>query len=628
MQSRQVTTDLVLLGAGHAHVEMLRRHAMRKRPGMRLTLVAREPHTPYSGMLPGLIRGDYDFDAAHIDCARLAAAAGARLVMAEAEGIDLAAGRIMLRGRVPLGYDLLSIDVGGEPSVPPGGGVPVKPIGRFLAHLSELEATLPRDGRIAVVGAGAGGTELALALAWRLRGRARIALIAQDPAPLPGAPARARRIVRQALARAGIEFHGAAAATGFAEGRVTLADGGHVPADAALWVTGVQAPGFLAASGLACDAKGCVRVHPTLRSISHEAVFAAGDCAVVEGAPRPKSGVWAVRAGAPLTGNLHRAVAGRTLRPWRPQRAALVILGLGGGRAVAWRNGFTLAGRVAWRWKDHIDRRWIGMFHRLRPMAMPEDEMRCGGCGAKVGAGALAAALSGLAPPPHPDIPLGLDAPDDAALTLPPPGMAVVQSVDHFRAFLDDPFVFGEIAAAHALSDIHAMGARPWTALAVAAVPNGRRMGDDLAMMMQGAARVLAADGCALVGGHSGEAAEMALGFAVTGLVAPDAAWRKSGLRAGDALVLTKKLGTGIILAAQMRGLARARWLAAALASMRRTNAGAAAVLRAHGVVACTDVTGFGLAGHLNEMLRASGTGATLRAAALPVLDGAAELAA
>ena len=253
--------------------------------------------------------------------------------------------------------------------------------------------------------------------------------------------------------------------------------------------------------------------------------------------------------------------------------------------------------------------------------------MRCGGCGAKVESRALVAALAGLAPPPRPDIPLGLDAPDDAALTLPPPRMAVVQSIDHFRAFLDDPFVFGEIAAAHALSDIHAMGARPWTALAVAAVPHGPRMGEDLAMMMQGAARVLAADGCALVGGHSGEAAELALGFAVTGLVAPDAAWRKSGLRPGDALVLTKKLGTGIILAAQMRGLARARWLAAALDSMRRSNAAAAFILRAHGVVACTDVTGFGLAGHLLEMLRAAGTGATLHAAALPVLDGAAELA-
>jgi selenide,water dikinase len=136
----------------------------------------------------------------------------------------------------------------------------------------------------------------------------------------------------------------------------------------------------------------------------------------------------------------------------------------------------------------------------------------------------------------------------------------------------------GRSPRSHALSDIQAMGARPWTALAVASVPfmRGHKMADDLAAMMRSAAIVLEADGCVLVGGHSGEAAEAALGFAVTGLVAPDAIWRKSGLRAGETLVLTKPLGTGIILAAHMRGLAKAGWLQAAIASMRRSNADAA----------------------------------------------------
>ena len=177
--------------------------------------------------------------------------------------------------------------------------------------------------------------------------------------------------------------------------------------------------------------------------------------------------------------------------------------------------------------------------------------MRCGGCGAKVGAEVLAGALAGLPRLPGADVLIGLDAPDDAAVMLPPPGMAVVQSVDHFRAFIDDPFVFGEIAAAHALSDLHAMGARPWTALAVAAVPytSGDKMRTELADMLQGASGVLAADGCALVGGHSAEATEPALGFAVTGLADPAKLLRKSGLRPGDALVLTKPLGTGIVLA-------------------------------------------------------------------------------
>ena len=624
MQPRPFSKDIVLLGAGHAHVEVLRRHAMRPIADARLTLIVREPRTPYSGMLPGLIRGEYTSDQAHIDCAPLAAAAGARLIMAEADAIDLPRRRVEVGGRPPIAFDLLSIDIGGQPQMPAGGGIPVKPIGRFLAQLDMLERTLPEGARIAVIGGGPGGTELALALAFRRR--ARIVLVTGDAEILPAAPARARTIVAAALATSGIEVVAGSPATCHADGIVRLADGRAIEAHAAVWATGVVGPRFLAASGLACDAAGCIRVHPTLRSVSHDGVFAAGDCAAIDGAPRPKAGVWAVRAGAPLTRNLRRAVAGRALRAWQPQRAALTILGLGGGRAVAWRERTLLAGRLAWLWKDSIDQRWMRMYQRLRPMEMAD--ARCGGCGAKIGSDALAAALAGLAGPPRADIPLGLAGGDDAAVTLPPPGMALVQSVDHFRAFIDDPVAFGEIAAAHALSDIHAMGAAPWTAMAIAGLPAGPKAGEDLAAMMRAATRVLEADGCALVGGHSAEAAEPALGFAVTGLVAPDALWRKSGLHPGDVLVLTKPLGTGIILAGHMRGLARAEWLAAALASMRATNAAAARVLRAHGALACTDVTGFGLTGHLLEMLRASRVGAVLRLDALPALPGAHDLAA
>jgi selenide,water dikinase len=306
-----------------------------------------------------------------------------------------------------------------------------------------------------------------------------------------------------------------------------------------------------------------------------------------------------------------------------------VILGLGHRRAVAWRNGVAVAGRPVWRWKDWIDRRWMRMYQEpMAPMA-GEAPMRCGGCGAKVGADVLAGALADLPRTAGADVLIGLDAPDDAAVMLPPPGFAVVQSVDHFRAFIDDPFVFGEIAAAHALSDLHAMGARPWTALAVAAVPyaSGEKMRTELADMLHGASGVLAADGCALVGGHSAEAAEAALGFAVTGLADPAKLLRKSGLRPGDALVLTKSLGTGIVLAGHMRGLARAAWLQAAIASMRTSNAVGSQILREHGAVACTDVTGFGLAGHLMEMLRASHVGAALWPDRVPALPGALELA-
>ena len=631
MQPRApITTDIVLLGAGHAHVEVLRRFAMRPEPGVRLTLIGREQETPYTGMLPGLIRGDYTFEQAHIDLAPLAASASARLILAEATAIDFAARSVTVTGRPDIPFDLLSIDVGGEPTMPPGSGQPVKPIGQLLDRLAALEAELPPGARIAVVGGGPGGTELALALAHRYRGRTRIVLVCDTPEPLGAAPPYARRVARAALVDADVELACGVRAISLANGRLTLSDGSDLEVSTALWATGVVGPALLAASGLACDEAGCVRVAATLRSVSHDFVFAAGDCASIEGNPRPKAGVWAVRAGTPLADNLRRAARGHALRRWRPQRDALAILGLGDDRALAWRNGLAISGKPIWRWKDWIDRRWIRMYQEPMAPMSSDDPMRCGGCGAKVGAEVLAGALANLPRLPGADVLIGLDAPDDAAVMLPPPGMAVVQSVDYFRAFIDDPYVFGQIAAAHALSDLHAMGARPWTALAVAAVPytSSDKMRTELADMLAGATEVLAADGCALVGGHSAEATEPALGFAVTGLIEPSRLMRKSGLRVGDALVLTKPLGTGIVLAGHMRGLARAAWLQAAIDSMRMSNAAAARILQAHGAVACTDITGFGLAGHLMEMLRASDVAASLWPDRIPALPGALELVA
>ena len=621
-----IETDILLLGAGHAHVEVLRRFAMKPEPGVRLTLVGREPETPYSGMLPGLIRGEYTSDQAHIDLAPLAAAAGARLILAEATGIDLTARTVRVVGRPDIPFDLLSLDIGGIPAMPDDAGIPVKPIGRFLDHLRALETTVPPDSRIAVIGGGPAGVELALALTHRFRGAPRIVLVSATPEFLPKAPPRARRTAKAALVDAGVELVSGVTAGGLVDGVLPLSDGSAVEVAAALWATGVVGSGFLAASGLDCDEAGCVRVDATLRSINCDFVFAAGDCAALG---RPKSGVWAVRAGGPLAENLRRTARRQPLKPWKPQRDALVILGLGAGRAVAWRNGVAVSGRAAWRLKDWIDRRWMRMYTEMRMPANPADPMRCGGCGAKVGAEVLAGALAALPRSGKGDLFDALEQRDDAAVMRAPPGQLLVQSVDHFRAFLDDPFVFGQVAAAHALSDIHAMGARPWTALAIASVPyaSSARMRTELTAMLRGATEVLHADGCALVGGHSAEAAESALGFAVTGLADPGRVLRKSGLKPGDYLILTKPLGTGVILAGHMRGLTKAAWLQAAIASMRASNAAAARIFLAHRATACTDVTGFGLAGHLLEMLEASRVSAALWPTAVPLLPGALELA-
>jgi selenide,water dikinase len=263
------------------------------------------------------------------------------------------------------------------------------------------------------------------------------------------------------------------------------------------------------------------------------------------------------------------------------------------------------------------------------------EEMRCGGCAAKVPAEVLGRVMARLDPAQSDAVAIGLASPDDAALLSFPGAPPLLQTVDFFRAMVSDPYLFGRIAATHALGDIYAMGGVPETALAIATLPPARPaiVEDDLFHMLKGGTEVLEAAGALLVGGHSAEGAELALGFAVTGRTRPGRLLRKGGLRPGDRLLLTKPLGTGVILAAEMRGRAAARDVGAAIAAMLQPAAAASACLAAHGATACTDVTGFGLLGHLVEMLTASGTpgsqvGARLDPEAIPALDGALALLA
>lgn len=616
-------TDLVLLGAGHAHVEVLRRLARRAEPRLRLTLIARDPTTAYSGRLPALIRGECSQADAHIDLGPLAAVAGARLVIAEATGIDLAARQVVVRGRPAIRFDLLSIDIGGVPAMPGGvapddGDIPVKPIGGFLAALTHLERDLPHGARVALVGGGAAGVELALALAQRVAGRVRITLVCDTEDPLAEAPPRARAIARAALAEARVELVCGVRAGARADGRLALSDGSFLAAEAVLWATNVVGPRLLADSGLICDEAGCVVVDASLRSRGHDVVFAAGDCASIVGAPRPKAGVWAVRAGPRLAGNLRRVARGLRPRPWRPQAEALAIIGLGHGRALAWRDGVAVSGRlIAW-YKDWIDGRFL---RRYGPAGLPRLAARAEPEQVRLDPADLAVLASPSPPSGPPSRAVHGGAADGA-------DNALIQQVIHVLALLNDPFNFGRIAAAHALVRLHAAGVRPWTAVAIVTPPVGEAAAarEDVLALLQGAAEVFAADGAALADCATATGGAPGLGLVLTGRPVPSRDTDAS-LRPGDALILTKPLGSGIILEGNRRGLAQARWLLDAVAAMTASSAAASRIVRQHGATVCAAVAEHGVVGTLASLLRDANLAAVLSAGAIPALPGARELA-
>jgi selenide,water dikinase len=621
-----LTRDIVLVGGGHTHALVLRSWAMNPLPGARLTVINPEPTAAYSGMLPGHIAGHYPRAALDIDLVRLAQFAGARLVLGRAEGIDRDARQVRIAEGPAVGYDVLSLDVGVTSTMPrlPGFeafGHPAKPLGPFAeawqAYLDGAAAV-----GVVVLGGGIAGVELAMAMRHRLTSEARevpVTIVEKDRALAALGPS-ARRKLLQSLRDEGVTLREGCTVTRVGESGVALADGTEIAADFVVGTAGAAAHPWLAASELANE-EGFVTVNARLQS-RDPSVFAVGDCAHLAETPRPKAGVYAVRQAPVLLHNLRAAATGAGgLKPYRAQKDYLKLVSLGRKAAQAERFGIALSSPALWTLKDRIDRKFMDRLNTLPPPerpvrpwpraagAAPGAAERCGGCGAKLGAGALSAGLS------H-------DAPGDDAAILTDGGETRVMSTDHLRGFIADPAAMARIAAVHALGDIWAMGGQPRAATATLILPN---QSDRLAQrhvreIMHAARAVMAAAGAEIVGGHTTLGAEMTIGFTITGACTRPPI-TLAGAQAGDRLVLTKPVGTGVIMAAHMRWRAEGAHVAGALAQMMQPQHVAARLLAE--ARAMTDVTGFGLAGHLRAICIASGVGARLEVARVPLLPGA-----
>ena len=566
---------------------------------------------------------------------RLSAFANVRFIEARAVGLDLATRRIHLAGRPSIAFDAASLNVGISPdSQIPGVAAhttPIKPIGQLLDRIDHVlriassisTPTSSSDGssatrhRCVVVGGGAGGVEVALALQHRLGPRGETSLVTRGRL-LRDFPDSVRISALRSLVSAGVVVHEHAPVTSVSPQRLMVDDGRtEIDFDTCLWCTEASAPTWLSQVGCNTTKDGFIAIRDTLQSTTHPYLFAVGDCATSVDYPRPKAGVFAVRQGPPLAENLRRYFADIPLKPFKPQSTYLSLISLGRKSCIAAWGPFSFVGDFLWRWKDRIDRAFMRKFSddlrfdqtpsMIKEVNLDKDSMpvmRCNGCGSKISASALSTALARARADGDGDV-LTHDLVEDAALVKLPMGTErLVQTVDFFRSPVADPYLFGKIAAVQALSDIHALGANPLSCLAHCTIElaSEKQMSEDLYQMLRGAAAVFRTENCELVGGHTTEGPESVLGFSITGTVSPKQ--RTKGLLVkGHALILTKAIGTGIALAGVPKGLVGARTIQEAVRQMQQSNGEASQILTHHGVASCTDVTGFGLLGHLAEML-------------------------
>ena len=654
--------DLVLIGGGHAQIAVLKAFGMHPLEGVRLTLVSDVLMAPYSGMLPGYVEGHHSLEDMHINLLKLARFAGARLIKRAVSDIDFNKQNIILDGGLNLHYDVLSLNNGAVPA-PESikgtalNGITVKPISHFLEKMPDASAL---RGDFGVIGGGAAGCELAISLYHHYQlGAKNIALhlFSRSERVLPTAPKKASMRMQSALARHNITIHHRANVEEITSDTVILEAGNKIPAAHIFVVTAARPASWISNLKLSHCEDGYISVRPTLQTVEYDNVFAAGDVASMVGEPREKAGVFAVRAGPYLAFNLRSFIEQTPLKSFSPQTRYLALIGLGGKNALALRGNFVAQGAFWWHLKNWIDRRFMQKFNNLPEMVTPptsmpayakkltdkpiQDVFECAGCGAKAGANILRDALEeacNLAREKGVDerfLPPAGIASDYSHLPLPEDrskSTQLSQSVDFISQHISDSYLFGRIAVLHALSDVFVAGDKPFAAQALVTLQRTRpeMQKSDLAMMLSGALEELAAHRTKLIGGHTTIGREAMLGFAVTGLSKADKPSPPLPKTEKVMLVLTKPIGIGIVLAAEMRGICAPDSYDAALASMLASNAHAADIIISTAPSALmTDVTGFGLARHgLNLAQRAEATGMELWLDSLPMLLGAKELAA
>ena len=609
-----LSDHIVLAGGGHTHALVLLRWAMnpKLKPVGMITLVNQSSTTIYSGMFPGVVSGKYKIDEILIDLRNLALKAGVSFVKAEISGIDLKKKKLLLAGRPEIEYSALSLNIGTKTNCntlirdEKKSAIPIKPFSKSLKFI--IDQDIYKDDSFAkpfvIVGSGFAGIEIAFSLRKRWPKRTIQLIIKQDR--------KLAENIRKTLKDLNIEI--------LKENPSFLYP--------TLICTGNESFDWIKNSGLPIGQDERVLTKNTLQIINYPELFAVGDCGVVMGNSRPSSGVWAVRSAKPLAKNLENMSKGFKLYKWKPQKKAIQILDTNSSHGhskafIAWGGLIIGPSNSLSKLKELIDKNFISKFYRINysvsRMLTEKEMIKCRGCAAKLSYTSLNSTLKKLDPKQS-------SKDDSSEIGSLISGDRMIQSVDGFPPLISDPWLNSRLLAFHSCSDIWACGGSVVSAQSVVnlpSVPNNLQQ-ELLFQVLEGINSALTIQGAKLIGGHTLESRKISeepssleteSSLTVNGIIdGKTHFWSKGGMKKGDQLLISRPLGTGIIFSAFMNGYVKPNVFDAVLKEMNKSQHEIVNYINqlqnkypySKIVNACTDITGFGLIGHLYEMIEST----------------------
>ena len=643
-----ITNDLVLIGGGHSHLSVLMKLSKKPLNGNRITLITNEIDTPYSGMIPGYIEGIYSWRDSHIDLYRLCLKLNVRFIHAEVERVSAHEKEIYFKDRPKIKFDVLSINTGIQSNNREIKGaakycLPVKPISKltnnFLNKITNFKS-------IAFIGGGAGSVELALAIKKRflnINQDIKITIITGKRGLLSTFPQKTKLTSLKTLEKFKIDIIEYKRVLEVKSKQIILSDKSLLKIDKAILSTNSMTPKWLAKSDILLTKDNYILVNKSFQT-NYKYVFASGDVIDFNNQNLKKAGVFAVRSGKPLAINIRKFILGKKLVEYKFNKNYLALIGTSKRSAIATKYNLTFNSRFFFYLKKYIDQNFIKKFSDFRirkkftldalktdvlnifvkhkqKITDENDIMQCKGCAAKVPLNALKQAL-----------PKDIVSTSEDAVRV-PGHPELYQTVDMISSIITDPFLLGKIAANHSISDMVSVNSKITSAMMILQLPLSKTEinSRDLEQVLLGANEIFKTIDCPLIGGHTmiGKDKDPIIGFSILGQKQKKIKIVKNRrkIKTKDLLILTEKIGSGLIFAGINNYLIDSYFQIDVIKQMIKGNLNFGKISNQLNILSMTDITGFGLANHLLNLIKRDNnkTGLTIYPNKIPLFEGVNE---